>query len=151
MTQNHLSQKIAHPSCEDATEALGCAIEPPAPSIMNTPLVGNIALKILDQIVVYNNVLSLVNTSKVFFYTFLPSNIIWWKSINILKNVNIFRTNDYCTAVKSLYWSFDRSCQCESFLNPEMDTEKLSEEVDRGFRYAALNLAALHANFQVNF
>ena len=31
-----------------------------------------------------------------------------------------------------------------------MDTDKLSEEVDRGFRYAALNLAALHANFQVS-
>jgi len=68
--------------------------------------------------------------------------------VHYLAYLNALRTNDYCTAVKSLYWSFDRSCQCESFLNPEMDTDKLSEEVDRGFRYAALNLAALHANFQ---
>ena len=70
--------------------------------------------------------------------------------VHYLAYLNALRTNDYCTAVKSLYWSFDRSCQCESFLNPEMDTDKLSEEVDRGFRYAALNLAALHANFQVS-
>ena len=70
--------------------------------------------------------------------------------VHYLAYLNALRTNDYCTAVKSLYWSFDRSCQCESFLNPEMDIDKLSEEVDRGFRYAALNLAALHANFQVS-
>ena len=69
--------------------------------------------------------------------------------VHYLAYLNALRTKDYCEAVKSLYWSFDRSCQCESILNPEMDTEKLTEEVDRGFRYAALNLAALHANFQV--
>ncbi len=68
--------------------------------------------------------------------------------VHYLNYLNSLRVNDFCSAVKSLYWSFDRGCQCsEIFHNPEMDVEKLNEEADRGFRYAALNLAALHANF----
>ena len=60
---------------------------------------------------------------------------------------------NFCQAVKSLYWSSDRNCfQSEAFLNPDAvnDNDKLSEDVDRGFRYAALNVAALHARFQHN-
>ena len=62
-----------------------------------------------------------------------------------LSYLNALRVNDFCSAVKSLYWSFDRSCQSDAFLQP--DLPEVSEEADRGFRYAALNLAALNARF----
>lgn len=68
--------------------------------------------------------------------------------VHFLAYLNGLRCQDFCSAIKSLYWSFDRGCQCEIFHNPDPDVEKMNEEADRGFRYAALNLAALHANFQ---
>ena len=73
--------------------------------------------------------------------------------VHYLSYLNSLRIHDFCQAVKSLYWSSDRSCfQSESFYCPENsqsnDNEKLSEDADRGFRYAALNLAAMHARFQ---
>ena len=67
--------------------------------------------------------------------------------VHYLSYLNSLRTKDFCNAVKSLYWSFDRNCKCESFHQPEMDAEKINDEADRGFRYAALSCAALHANF----
>lgn len=68
--------------------------------------------------------------------------------VHFLAYLNGLRCQDFCSAIKSLYWSFDRGCQSEIFNNPDPDVEKMNEEADRGFRYAALNLAALHANFQ---
>ena len=73
--------------------------------------------------------------------------------VHYLSYLNSLRVQDFCQAVKSLYWSSDRNCfQSEAFLNPDAvnDNDKLSEDVDRGFRYAALNVAALHARFQHN-
>ena len=71
--------------------------------------------------------------------------------VHYLSYLNSLRIQDFCQAVKSLYWSSDRSCfQSESFFNPDTanDNDKMGEDADRGFRYAALNVAAMHARFQ---
>ena len=74
--------------------------------------------------------------------------------VHYLSYLNSLRVQDFCQAVKSLYWSSDRNCfQSEAFLNPDnnvTDNDKISDDADRGFRYAALNVAALHARFQHN-
>jgi anaphase-promoting complex subunit 5 len=71
--------------------------------------------------------------------------------VHYLTYLNSLRLNEFCDAVKSLYWCFDRGCQSEDFYHPDSsglnDDLKMTEEIDRGFRYAALNLAALHARF----
>lgn len=53
--------------------------------------------------------------------------------------LNCLRVNEYCGALDSLYHCFDRLAPLEN--RPTTD-DKL-----RTFRYAALNLAALHAQF----
>ena len=57
--------------------------------------------------------------------------------VHYLSYLNSLRIQDFCQAVKSLYWSSDRNCfQSEAFLNPECtitndNNDKLSEDVDR--------------------
>jgi len=50
--------------------------------------------------------------------------------------------NDFCGAVNSLYHCFDRLAPLEN--------RSTSEDRSRTFRYAALNLAVLHAQFKKN-
>ncbi|XP_012287472.1 anaphase-promoting complex subunit 5 [Orussus abietinus] len=56
-----------------------------------------------------------------------------------LSYLNCLRVNEYCGALDSLYHCFDR-------LAP-LETRSPTEDRARTFRYAALNLAALHAQF----
>lgn len=59
-----------------------------------------------------------------------------------LSYLNCLRVNEYCGALDSLYHCFDR-------LAP-LDNRLISDDRSRTFRYAALNLAALHAQFNHN-
>ncbi|XP_011865096.1 PREDICTED: anaphase-promoting complex subunit 5 isoform X2 [Vollenhovia emeryi] len=56
-----------------------------------------------------------------------------------LSYLNCIRVNDFCGAVDSLYHCFDRLAPLENRSTPE--------DRSRTFRYAALNLAVLHAQF----
>ncbi|XP_011643849.1 anaphase-promoting complex subunit 5 [Pogonomyrmex barbatus] len=56
-----------------------------------------------------------------------------------LSYLNCIRVNDFCGAVVSLYHCFDRLAPLENRSTPE--------DRSRTFRYAALNLAVLHAQF----
>lgn len=59
-----------------------------------------------------------------------------------LSYLNCIRVSDFCGAVDSLYHCFDRLAPLENRSTPE--------DRSRTFRYAALNLAALHAQFNHN-
>ncbi|XP_015517721.1 anaphase-promoting complex subunit 5 [Neodiprion pinetum] len=63
----------------------------------------------------------------------------YYAEAHYLSYLNCLRVNEYCGAVDSLYHCFDR-------LAP-LDNRATSEDRTRTFRYAALNLAALHAQF----
>ncbi|XP_039305649.1 anaphase-promoting complex subunit 5 isoform X2 [Solenopsis invicta] len=56
-----------------------------------------------------------------------------------LSYLNCIRVNDFCGAIDSLYHCFDRLAPLENRSTPE--------DRSRTFRYAALNLAVLHAQF----
>lgn len=56
-----------------------------------------------------------------------------------LSYLNCIRVSDFCGAVNSLYHCFDRLAPLENRSTPE--------DRSRTFRYAALNLAVLHAQF----
>ncbi|XP_012542546.1 anaphase-promoting complex subunit 5 [Monomorium pharaonis] len=56
-----------------------------------------------------------------------------------LSYLNCIRVNDFCGAIDSLYHCFDRLAPLEN--------RSTSEDRSRTFRYAALNLAVLHAQF----
>ncbi|KAL0098394.1 hypothetical protein PUN28_008359 [Cardiocondyla obscurior] len=56
-----------------------------------------------------------------------------------LSYLNSIRVNDFCGSVDSLYHCFDRLAPLENRSTPE--------DRSRTFRYAALNLAVLHAQF----
>lgn len=56
-----------------------------------------------------------------------------------LSYLNCLRINEYCSAIDSLYHCFDRLAPSESRSTPE--------DKSRTLRYAALNLAVLHAHF----
>ncbi|XP_029166139.1 anaphase-promoting complex subunit 5 [Nylanderia fulva] len=57
-----------------------------------------------------------------------------------LSYLNCIRVSDFCGAVDSLYHCFDRLAPLES--------QSTAEDRARTFRYAALNLAVLHAQFK---
>ncbi|XP_057337255.1 anaphase-promoting complex subunit 5 [Microplitis mediator] len=63
----------------------------------------------------------------------------YYAEVHYLSYLNCLRVNEYCGALDSLYHCFDR-------LAP-LDNRTVSEDRSRIFRYAALNLAALHAQF----
>ncbi|XP_014222514.1 anaphase-promoting complex subunit 5 [Trichogramma pretiosum] len=63
----------------------------------------------------------------------------YYAEAHYLSYLNCLRVNEYCGALESLYHCFDR-------LTP-VDNRPVSEDKLRTFRYAALNLAALHAQF----
>ena len=69
--------------------------------------------------------------------------------VHYLSYMNALRTNDFCEAMKSLYLSFDQCCKSSAFHNPEfaLENDKPTDEADR---YAALNVAAMHARFGHN-
>lgn len=56
-----------------------------------------------------------------------------------LSYLNCLRINEYCSAIDSLYHCFDRLAPSENRSTPE--------DKSRTLRYAALNLAVLHAHF----
>ncbi|XP_015586196.1 anaphase-promoting complex subunit 5 [Cephus cinctus] len=63
----------------------------------------------------------------------------YYAEAHYLSYLNCLRVNEYCGALDSLYHCFDRFAPLESRSAPE--------DGSRTFRYAALNLAALHAQF----
>ncbi len=66
-----------------------------------------------------------------------------------LSYMNYLRMYEYCGAVDSLYHYFDRQTaineQPPSSANQRQKTE--DETTNRSYRYAALNMAALHYRF----
>ncbi|XP_034191300.1 anaphase promoting complex subunit 5 ida [Osmia lignaria lignaria] len=63
----------------------------------------------------------------------------YYAEAHYLSYLNCLRVNEYCGAVDSLYHCFDRLAAMENRSAPE--------DRSRIFRYAALNLAVLHAQF----
>ncbi|XP_032683400.1 anaphase-promoting complex subunit 5 isoform X2 [Odontomachus brunneus] len=63
----------------------------------------------------------------------------YYADAHYLSYLNCIRVNDFCGAVNSLYHCFDRMAPLENRSAPE--------DRSRTFRYAALNLAVLHAQF----
>ncbi|XP_043287109.1 anaphase-promoting complex subunit 5 [Venturia canescens] len=63
----------------------------------------------------------------------------YYAEAHYLSYLNCLRVNEYCGALDSLYHCFDRLAPLENRSAPE--------DRARTFRYAALNLAALHAQF----
>ncbi|XP_043461028.1 anaphase-promoting complex subunit 5 [Leptopilina heterotoma] len=63
----------------------------------------------------------------------------YYAEAHYLSYLNCLRVNEYCGALESLYHCFDRLAPLEN--------RSTSEDRSRTFRYAALNLAALHAQF----
>ncbi|XP_012256347.2 anaphase-promoting complex subunit 5 isoform X2 [Athalia rosae] len=63
----------------------------------------------------------------------------YYAEAHYLSYLNCLRVNEYCGAVDSLYHCFDRLAPFEN--------RTPTEDRNRTFRYAALNLAALHAQF----
>ncbi|XP_053994438.1 anaphase-promoting complex subunit 5 [Hylaeus volcanicus] len=63
----------------------------------------------------------------------------YYAEAHYLSYLNCLRVNEYCGAVDSLYHCFDRLAPLENRSAPE--------DRSRIFRYAALNLAVLHAQF----
>ncbi|XP_014476776.1 PREDICTED: anaphase-promoting complex subunit 5 isoform X2 [Dinoponera quadriceps] len=63
----------------------------------------------------------------------------YYADAHYLSYLNCIRVNDFCGAVDSLYHCFDRMAPLENRSAPE--------DRSRTFRYAALNLAVLHAQF----
>ncbi|PVD22360.1 hypothetical protein C0Q70_18170 [Pomacea canaliculata] len=61
---------------------------------------------------------------------------------HFLSYLNSLRVKEYCSALHSLYHYFDRNARLMGEVTP---SKKWEEEVSR--RYAALNLAALHSQF----
>ncbi|XP_058790721.1 anaphase-promoting complex subunit 5 isoform X2 [Phymastichus coffea] len=64
----------------------------------------------------------------------------YYAEAHYLSYLNCLRVNEYTGALHSLYHCFDR-------LTPVDSSPRLNEDKLRSFRYAALNLAALHAQF----
>ncbi|CAH1785514.1 unnamed protein product [Owenia fusiformis] len=62
---------------------------------------------------------------------------------HFLSYLNNLRVNEYCGAINSLYHYFDR----HQLTNPNAGSKVKEEDYGRSFRYAALNLAALHYRF----
>ncbi|XP_023229697.1 anaphase-promoting complex subunit 5-like isoform X1 [Centruroides sculpturatus] len=60
-----------------------------------------------------------------------------------LSFLNSLRVMEYCGAIENLYHHFDRSVH----IHQDTKLSSNNEETDRNFRYAALNLAILHAKF----
>ncbi len=71
--------------------------------------------------------------------------------VHFLHYMNSLRTNEFCQSMHQLRWCFDRSCNPANTESNNYSSHDLkqpsAEEIDKGFRYAALNLAALHARF----
>ncbi|XP_033223750.1 anaphase-promoting complex subunit 5 isoform X2 [Belonocnema kinseyi] len=63
----------------------------------------------------------------------------YYAEAHYLSYLNCLRVNEYCGALDSLYHCFDRLAPVEN--------RSTSDDRSRTFRYAALNLAALHAQF----
>ena len=63
----------------------------------------------------------------------------YYAEAHYLSYLNCLRVNEYCGAIDSLYHCFDRLAPLENRSAPE--------DRSRIFRYAALNLAVLHAQF----
>ncbi|XP_035723802.1 anaphase-promoting complex subunit 5-like [Vespa mandarinia] len=63
----------------------------------------------------------------------------YYAEAHYLSYLNCLRINEYCSAIDSLYHCFDRLAPSESRSTPE--------DKSRTLRYAALNLAVLHAHF----
>ncbi|XP_060832174.1 anaphase-promoting complex subunit 5 [Bombus pascuorum] len=63
----------------------------------------------------------------------------YYAEAHYLSYLNCLRVNEYCGAIDSLYHCFDRLAPLENRSAPE--------DKSRIFRYAALNLAVLHAQF----
>ncbi|KAK0177690.1 hypothetical protein PV328_001718 [Microctonus aethiopoides] len=63
----------------------------------------------------------------------------YYAEAHYLSYLNCLRVNEYCGALDSLYHCFDRLAPLEN--------RTPTEDRSRTFRYAALNLAALHAQF----
>ncbi|KAK9310347.1 hypothetical protein QLX08_000342 [Tetragonisca angustula] len=63
----------------------------------------------------------------------------YYAEAHYLSYLNCLRVNEYCGAIDSLYHCFDRLAPLENRSTPE--------DKSRIFRYAALNLAVLHAQF----
>ncbi|KAI4477768.1 hypothetical protein M0804_012596 [Polistes exclamans] len=63
----------------------------------------------------------------------------YYAEAHYLSYLNCLRINEYCSAIDSLYHCFDRLAPSENRSTPE--------DKSRMLRYAALNLAVLHAHF----
>ncbi|XP_017876328.1 anaphase-promoting complex subunit 5 [Ceratina calcarata] len=63
----------------------------------------------------------------------------YYAEAHYLSYLNCLRVNEYCGAIDSLYHCFDRLAPLEN--------RSVPEDRSRIFRYAALNLAVLHAQF----
>jgi len=64
-----------------------------------------------------------------------------WFVQHYLSYLNCLRVKEFCGASDSLFHCFDRN----SFVSDSKGNNQ--DEKSRGFRYAALNLAVLHAQF----
>ncbi|XP_077292217.1 anaphase promoting complex subunit 5 ida [Arctopsyche grandis] len=62
---------------------------------------------------------------------------------HFLSYLNCLREREFCGAVDSLYGCFDRSAGCPKTVSANTS----AADRNRGFRYASLNLAVLHAQF----
>uniref|UniRef100_T1IR26 Anaphase-promoting complex subunit 5 n=1 Tax=Strigamia maritima TaxID=126957 RepID=T1IR26_STRMM len=60
---------------------------------------------------------------------------------HFLSYLNNIRVKEYCGAINHLYHCFDRNTLSNQ------DSKSCADDVGRSFRYAALNLAALHCRF----
>ncbi|XP_013393534.1 anaphase-promoting complex subunit 5 [Lingula anatina] len=65
---------------------------------------------------------------------------------HFLSYLNNLRVDEYCGAIHSLYHYFDRHALASVLTSAASKDEKL-DECNKRFRYAALNLAALHYRF----
>jgi anaphase-promoting complex subunit 5 len=61
-----------------------------------------------------------------------------------LSYLNCLRVKEFCGAIDSLLHCFDRN----SLISDSKGNNNNQEEKSRAFRYAALNLAVLHAQFE---
>lgn len=66
---------------------------------------------------------------------------------HFLSYLNSLRLKEYCGAVSSLHQCFNNTHNNNNFSDELFDNLVLNEDMNKGFRYAALNLAALHARF----